>query len=779
MLQSLINPWLLIGLAGIALPVIAHLLNRRRFDVVEWGAMQFLNPSRRTRRRLKLEELLLLLLRIALVTVIVLAVARPVIPSGFLGGFYSSGSRTVVLVIDGSNSMSRTDGMKTVHQTAVRRAMEFLRTLGPNDTVALIDARDVPRSVIESPLRDIRAVDDQLLNLPAPGGACDALAAIEKAIGILGRSSAASREIVVFSDRQSQGWRPTSDADWARVDEMLKFPAVRPQIWVVDVGLPVDSSSRNVSVGRIEISREMSVPDFSVRLRVPIRNDSDREIQIPVRLQMEGQTLPGQTQDVSVPARSEGIAEFEHSARSSGTHVLTVTAEISGDAIVADNVSHAALHISDSLSVLLVNGVPSSTPAERATFYAELAFAPPEQGVPWVRTQVVDATNLTPEHFQKAAVVVLCNVGMIPDKAAKALADFAAAGNGVMIASGPNTTPESFEQTFVATGLLLQLRVTGIQEISDTDVPLQLAPLSIQPGWLDRFRSDPSRSFLKAGFAAWVQTKTVEPDVTESESSAISSKSGFPIALAQLSNGAPLILEARHGAGTVLLLTSTLDRTWTDLPTRSDFVPFLHEAVFHVASSRSHRNIGFAEPQVVRFSLPETAEITGNQSNGNSASGRSSEKRPEVFTITNPSKSKTTLPGTSDGTAAEAVFNETFVPGVYRVDGPAEWPTPPRDAFVVNYDHAEDDLTELTIADKDRLATNDRIHFVPAFSELARQMYGEESTWELWAILMGLFLLLLVLELVLTRRSVQKGYGFVFDGVNSPSAIGSEPAKSP
>jgi hypothetical protein len=98
---------------------------------------------------------------------------------------------------------------------------------------------------------------------------------------------------------------------------------------------------------------------------------------------------------------------------------------------------------------------------------------------------------------------------------------------------------------------------------------------------------------------------------------------------------------------------------------------------------------------------------------------------------------------------------------------------------VVNYDHSEDDLTELTAADRDRMATNDRIHFVPVFSELARRMYGEESTWELWALLMGLFLLLLIFELVLTRRSVQKGYGFVFDGVNSPSAIGSEPAKSP
>jgi hypothetical protein len=326
---------------------------------------------------------------------------------------------------------------------------------------------------------------------------------------------------------------------------------------------------------------------------------------------------------------------------------------------------------------------------------------------------------------------------------------------------------------------LKPLRVIGTQEISDADVPLQLAPLSIQPGWLDRFRSDPSRSFLKAGFAAWVQTKTVESDVIESESSAILSKSRLPIALAQLSNGAPLILQVCHGAGTVLLLTSTLDRTWTDLPTRSDFVPFLHEAVFHVASSRSHRNIGFAEPQVLRFTLPESNSIAGNLANSNPASGSSSEKRSAVFTVTNPSRLKTILPGASDGTAAEAVFNETFVPGVYRVDGPVEWPTPPRDAFVVNYDHAEDDLTELTIADKDRLAANDRIHFVPTFSELARRMYGEESTWELWALLMGLFLLLLIFELVLTRRSVQKGYGFVFDGVNSPSAIGSEPAKSP
>ena len=56
---GLLNALMLLGLAGLAIPPIIHLLNRRRFDVVDWGAMQFLQISETTRRRLLIEELLL------------------------------------------------------------------------------------------------------------------------------------------------------------------------------------------------------------------------------------------------------------------------------------------------------------------------------------------------------------------------------------------------------------------------------------------------------------------------------------------------------------------------------------------------------------------------------------------------------------------------------------------------------------------------------------------------------------------------------------------------
>src|SRR5437660_7915062 len=93
-------PIMLVGLAGMAIPIVIHLLNRRRYDVVDWGAMQFLQISETTRRRLLLEELLLMALRMALLLVLVLAVAGPFFDSSLplrLGG---RNSRDVVLVID-------------------------------------------------------------------------------------------------------------------------------------------------------------------------------------------------------------------------------------------------------------------------------------------------------------------------------------------------------------------------------------------------------------------------------------------------------------------------------------------------------------------------------------------------------------------------------------------------------------------------------------------------------------------------------------------------------
>src|SRR5690606_24739483 len=137
-LQYFINPWMLAGLLGLSLPVLAHLLSKKRYDVVHWGAMQFLELNPNTKRKLRLEQLLLLLLRMGLIALVVFALARPWASGGLFSHLATANNRDVILIIDGSYSMGWEGGSLTPHQDALKKAAEILEELNSGDTVGLI-----------------------------------------------------------------------------------------------------------------------------------------------------------------------------------------------------------------------------------------------------------------------------------------------------------------------------------------------------------------------------------------------------------------------------------------------------------------------------------------------------------------------------------------------------------------------------------------------------------------------------------------------------------------
>src|SRR5436309_9564721 len=99
-----LNPWMLAGLSAVLIPPLIHLLNRRRYQVVDWGAMQFLQVGEVTRRRLMLEEVLLMLLRMGLLAALVFALAGPFLYTTLGAHLGTRPNRDVVLVFDGSYS---------------------------------------------------------------------------------------------------------------------------------------------------------------------------------------------------------------------------------------------------------------------------------------------------------------------------------------------------------------------------------------------------------------------------------------------------------------------------------------------------------------------------------------------------------------------------------------------------------------------------------------------------------------------------------------------------
>src|SRR4051812_23843816 len=134
--MSFLSAAFLLALPLIAVPIAIHFYRGRRRDVVLWGAMQFLAAAVTQGRRMeRLEELLLMALRLTAVAALVLALARPMVRSTWLG---HGTEREVVLVLDNSMSMSRIVGRQSAAERMHEKASAFVDSLSRPDGVQFL-----------------------------------------------------------------------------------------------------------------------------------------------------------------------------------------------------------------------------------------------------------------------------------------------------------------------------------------------------------------------------------------------------------------------------------------------------------------------------------------------------------------------------------------------------------------------------------------------------------------------------------------------------------------
>jgi hypothetical protein len=305
---GLLNSIMLLGLFALAIPIIIHLLNRRRFDVVDWGAMRFLVMSETTRRRVFIEELLLMLLRMGLIAVLVLAMCAP-IASGVIFeklGFVEN--RDVVLVFDGSTAMSYTDDDgKTSHQQAVEWAKSLLDEMKPGDTVAVIQAREQPveypeqkpdakRPAGAKPLplltSDLKQARDTLDKLVAPGGGCDWPAAVKMAGETLRKyGTHGRRDVILLGVGRVTDWAdPKTLDEWVRTVPLLADGKATPRVWMVPFAdkRPDELPNWAITPIRAESVGYMTDVTFRTSLRV-----QGQKYKVPYKFRYEIDLPPG------------------------------------------------------------------------------------------------------------------------------------------------------------------------------------------------------------------------------------------------------------------------------------------------------------------------------------------------------------------------------------------------------------------------------------------------------------------------------------------------------
>lgn len=763
-----LSPWMLAGLAGAAIPVIAHLLSRRRFEVVEWGAMQFLDVGNRTKRRLRLEGLLLLILRILMIGLIAMAFARPWAKGGVFARFLSQSRRDVVIVLDGSYSMNMRGDGATPRSRQIQQAHELLEQLSGGDRVALIDARQRPDVLIDEPTIDHHYVRQLLDELPEAHGSSNLPAAMGQAVNILSTSTQPDRIVMVLSDDQRYAWRPDNSLGWRQIDELVAMHSSQPQIKAVRYSQTIDPTTiRNFAVEKIRLSRETLVPGYPLTVRTSVRNTHPgQERDCRVSLEVDGRLRSEETFQLRIPPESATEVEFEVRLQEIGSHRIGVIIE--EDDLPDDNRAYAVAQVRDNIPLLIVDGDQRPQPKRSESFFVQAALSATINPTPWVKAKTVTLDQIATQTLSDYSVILLANVGQLSDEQRSELADYVTGGGTLIVAPGDQIDPAEYVSNGNPandnTSAQWRFPVEFIARKDDPnrdDPDQRIRPLSdsLTLPWLSRFRDENCVDFDQVHVYSWWELKATQSAMNDQPDDASEqSPQAGPTILARLNNLDPLLVSQTYGAGKVLVLSIPLDGDWTNLPALNDFVPFLHEMLFYAVGEGSGRNLSVGES----FTL-----TAGDWNHGEISSVQIIDPTGERHPLKLNDEGKTLVE--YGRTSREGFYELSIQPDSPDQTVPPQW-------FAVQADRRESDPALLNETDRELVGGQDRLQFMQNLSDLKSSLRGDDAGTELWRSLLFIFLGLLIFEIYLTRQLVRGGHEVVdVDQAITDSEAGESP----
>ncbi|NQT91779.1 MAG: BatA domain-containing protein [Lentisphaerae bacterium] len=576
--MTFLAPLFLLGIGAALIPLIVHLRRSRRAVRIVFSTARFFDEDFiRSARRARLQDLLLMLLRMALLCLLALALAQPVITLPRLRRTLgmSIGRRTVALVIDDSASMALRDGDGRLFDRSRSAALEVLDGLstlnGDRATVVLAGARDTgPEVLFEEPSEDLEAVRASILLLTPADLGTDLARAVEKAAAVIGSSpdSESGRgsggEVYVFSDMQAAGFEGAVNLSAGPLASLVLVSASPDASLVRD----------NLSVDAIQYGSPRPLTGVPFSFRVLLTNHGKRPRTASVRFRVEGKDIARQRVDLA-PSRSRVVRfvhRFGRPGWSAGEISLAFEQGDSPDGLDVDNCRYFAVHVLDQLRVLAVNGAPSELPMKDELFFFRLAMSAAGPDLSPVVIDHVRPDDITPERLAQAPVTLLANVARLSPGTLKTLERHVDAGGSLFVALGDRVDPEvygSWIGEHRLHGGLLPARL--VERLGPDAVGTDfIAGIDDTHPALAGFGDARLGTLTSVRFSGYYHLDPSDAAVLLSDS-----------------KGRPLMVEKQFGRGRVILFATTIDRDWTDLPLQPAYVPLLYRLLGYLSHKGS------------------------------------------------------------------------------------------------------------------------------------------------------------------------------------------------
>ncbi len=706
------NAPLLYGLAAASIPIVIHLLNRRKFREVPWAAMRFLLAAlRKNRRRIRIEQWLLLAVRTLILLLIVAAMAKP-----FLEAFGAVivGRRTHrVLVLDASLSMGYKSGDSSRFDQAKALAAQLVKDSRQGDVISVILMGDPPKVVIGDPSPNLSEVKREVDDLAISDGGTDLIATFEAVDRVLDVSPISQKEVVYLTDLQAASWRLPPDGAESAKRVLDRLGARRPRSVLIDLG---KSGGENRAVTDLKLDAPVVTTGSMVLVRAVLHNfGTTRSDGVRVRLTADNRLGPEET--VDLPPAEDVPVVFRQQFPSAGDHLVEVA--IDDDPLALDNHRWMVVPVRESLNVLLVDGHYRSEPYEAETDYLAQSLAPTEDspGQPRpIRIEVVSESQLSHRELAPYDVVVLCNVAQFTQPEVAGLEDFLKQGGGVVIFGGDQVVADNYNRLLFADGQGLLPASIGatVGDAAKREGAFYFNPLGYRHPIVSEFQdqSDPVVAGLIQA-ATWQYHKLILPR----------QGSKAKVALA-FDTGDPALVETTRHRGTVILVATSADTGWTTWPLHRSFVPIMQQIVFRASAGRlAERNIRVGQP--FDQSYP---------SSGVSA----------PVTVINRKGQVVASKLQAAGGVSQFHFEQTDLSGLYQVRiGP---PIGKESSFAANTDPAESDLAKLDRTALTQLLPGWNFVYLTNFRELTKDSSAVGRRGELHRSLLYAVVALLLFE---------------------------------
>lgn len=593
-----ISPWFaLAGALAVAIPIIIHLLNRRRFKVLDWAAMQFLLAAmRKNRRRIQFEQWILLATRCVLIALAGLALARPLgCADSSIARLAGQSAAMHVIVLDNSYSMAyQADRPEApTHLDHAKRLAKALvaRLSSGSDSVVLITASQPAEPILGRPSYDLASVSSAIDRVEQKWSGTDLVGALTLAEQVGKEESAQpTRYLHILSDATTSAWRNGNESAIEGIGPKL---AGLYRVRHYNLALPDQS---NAAILDVAPASNLVRTRFSNDFRAVARAYG-ASVESSVLWKLGEESLPGGS-SLTIDQQTPPVTQSNAQLRAGGATVVSASLG-TPDRLPIDNTRHHTIDVAAEMKILIVEGRRGMGPLDGSGAFLELALAPPTANdqpgrttSSYIKPERISDIELAGKVLGEYRAVLLTDVAQLAGPVADQLVSYVRQGGTVVWFMGEQVQRESYNAVLLPRGL----------------VPGALTKQQKSDGFVFAFNPTGNNHPLLQAFSNIDKTGLETAQVFTYWQVAPADNLQPARVLSYATNNDPAILLHHLGDGRVVFFTSSADAEWTSFPAKPAYLSLMHEIIAGtVAGSERWMNLSVGD----RIEIPVTQQLGG------------------------------------------------------------------------------------------------------------------------------------------------------------------------